>query len=748
MSELALLAALCAGGLAFAGWLARWLLSCPAGEVEMTRIAAQVQRAAEGFFRRQSSVVGALSALLGVAIFLAYGLLRRAGEGAPVPALQLGVWLTISFALGAALSVATGRVATWVATRAAVRTAHAARQSVDRALQVALRAGAISGLFATSAGLLGLGALWLAVFTYEGGLGAEPADALRLAPTIPPMISGFALGASFAALLAQLGGGTFAKAADLGADIAGREIGLGDDDAQNPATIADLAGDAVGDCAARSSGIFAATVVETLGAMLLGAALYRDNQSLPSAAAVSLFPLVARCFGIVGAIFGVMVVKTDDREDPLAALARGLWVNALLYAVGLAGAAKWLLGAAWSRYLACGVIGVATAVAALFLAQYYTEPRHRPVREIAEASRGGPALMLLAGISHGLASVAAPLLLVICASLAAGWIGAGTGLVGGGLYGVAVAVVGMLGTSAYVLAMDAFGPIVDNASGIVEQCIASERPDVRGRTFVLDVTGNTTKAHTRVWAGIAAGLSALPLVCGFLDEVARRARLLHPEVPPTAGFVLRVDDPAVAIGAAAGVGPVLWFVARSVDGVARTARRLVDEVRRQAGGLAARESRPGGAGRFVPDHEACVEMLARAALRQMIAPGLVAVAVPVAVGLGLRFAKSEDNARIAVDAVAALVMAGTIAGVLGSLFLGNLGSVWDNAKKYIVTGAHGGRYLVEDSPSGARTENPAYGAAAVADSVGDPLKDTAGPAIHVLVKMLCVITLVFLPFFV
>src|SRR4051812_5316728 len=358
MTELALTVAIGVLGLAFAAYLARWVLACPAGDGEMARVARLVRGAAESFFRKQSSTIGAVSAVLGGAIFLAYGLLRRAGDGDPVPALELGVWLTLSFALGAAGSVASGQVATWIATRTAIRAAFGVRRSTDLAVQIALRGGAVSGLFVTSASLIGLAGLFAAVLAYKGGFGAEPAAALRLAPKIPFMIAGYALGASFAALLAQLGGGTFAKAADIGADLGGKDLGLGEDDPENPAVVADLAGDIVGDCAGRGAGIFEATVAENLGAMLAGALIWRDNPRVESVLSIMLFPLVTRAFGVIAAIFGVMVVRTDDREDPRSALARGLWVTAVLHAVGFAGAAKWLLGAHWVRFLACGAIGV------------------------------------------------------------------------------------------------------------------------------------------------------------------------------------------------------------------------------------------------------------------------------------------------------------------------------------------------------------------------------------------------------
>lgn len=734
MTELALIFAVGVLGLAFAAYLARWVLARPVGEGEMPRVAGLVRVAAEGFCGRLGSTIGAVSAVLGGAIFLAYGLLRRAGEGDPVPALELGVWLTISFALGAGSSVAIGRVATWIATRAGVRVASGARRSLDHALQLAIRGGAVSGLFIVALSLLGMGGLFAAVLAYKGGFGAEPAAALKLVPTIPLMIAGFPLGASFASLLAQLGGATFSKAADLGADLAGKEIGLSEDSAQNPATIADLAGDCVGDCAGRGTGIFEATVAEGLGAMLAGAMLFRENKELSSALSIVLLPLVTRAFGAIAAMFGVMVVKTDDREDPFDALARGLYVTAVLHVVGIAGATKWLLGKHWMHFFACGAIGIATSVAFLHVTQYFTDQRYRPVRELAEAARGGPTMVVLRGIVTSLQSAVLPFAVVVAATLGAYSVGAKTGLAAGGLFGMAMATMGMLGIVGYLLAMDAFGPIVDNAGGIVEMTIARERPDVRGRMLVLDAVGNTVKAVSKAHSAGTAALASILLCAAYVDEVRRRAEALGQK---TEGIALRLDRPEIYLGAIVGILLVFWLAARSIENVLRAGRRVMDEVRRQA-----RDRLPG----FVPDYDACIEMVSRAALRQMIAPALIAAGAPIAVGLALRFARTEDNPLVAADSVAALIMAGTVAGVLGSLLLGNVGGAWDNAKKYIVTGAHGGRFLVDET--GARIDNPTYTAAVVGDTVGDPLKDAAGPAVHVLVKMLPIVTIVFLPFFI
>lgn len=735
MTELALIFGIGAFGLAFAGYLARWVLAQPAGDGEMPRYAALIRGVVEAFFRKQSSTIAAVSAVLGAAIFLAYGLLRRAGEIDPVPALELGGWLTLSFAFGVACSVAVGHVAQWISTRTSARAAAAVRRSVDHALQVAIRGGAVSGLFATATSLLGMAGLFAAVLAINGGFGSEPAAALKLAPTIPWMIAGYALGASFASLLATLGGGTFAKACDLGADLAGKESGVGEDDPQNPATIADLAGDHLGDCAARATGLFESTVAENLGAMLAGSMLYRQNASIKGALSVMLFPLVTRAFGLVAGMFGVMVVRTDDREVPFSAFARGLYVTAVLHAVGVAGAAKWLLGAHWVSFLGCAGVGIASGIAFFHAVQYYTDAARRPVRELSEASRAGPTFNLLHGVATGLESSVIPLGIILVATFGAYRLGARTGLAEGGLFGTAVATMGLLGTASYVLSMDAFGTIVDNAGGLVEMTIARERPDVRGRTMVLDSVGNTVKCLTKAYGSGAAALASLLLVAAYADEARRRAGLVG-KSGGAAAINLALDRPEIYLGALAGILLVFWLASRAILGVARAGRRVLDEARRQL------KDRPAG---FVPDHEACVEIASRVALRHMITPAVVAAAAPVAVGLALRFARTEDNPLVAADSVAALIMAGTVAGVLGSLLLGNAGAAWDNAKKYIATGAHGGRHLVDET--GARVDNPTYSAALVGDTFGDPLKDTAGPAMHVLVKMLPVVAIVFLPFF-
>jgi K(+)-stimulated pyrophosphate-energized sodium pump len=698
---------------------------------DLTVAADLVRRVAYAFFRRQTGMIAALSAALAGTIFLAYGLLQHKHSN-PISALELGVWLTASFLVGAASAVAVAQIAVWSATQANVRVASLMRRSLDEALQMAVRGGAVSGLALVAVGLLGVGNLFVAIFAYHGGFSADPTRAFALLPSFPLLIAGHALGASFVALLSQLGGGAFAKAADLAADLASQEAGLAEDAARNPVSPVDLAGDIVGDCAGRATALFQSAATENLAAMMLGAALFRDNKDLPSSLAIVLFPLVVRALGLIGTVFGVMVVRTDDREDALSPLARGLYVTALLHALGIAGAAKWLLGPHWLAFFGCGAIGVVLAIALFYVTQHFTEHRHGPLRRLAESARGGPSLVILTGLSLGLDSALASSAMALAAALGAYKLGAMSGLAHGGLFGIAVATLGMLGNAGYMMTLDAFGAIVDGAGGIVERTIARERPDVRGRAIVLDAVGNTVKTLTKTYAACSTAFVAVLLIAAQVDESSRRL-----SSPATAVVELaQRGRPVVLVAGLVGVLLVLWVASRTIAHVAYAARRLLDEARRQLRDVPEASQ---------PDPETCAEMVGRSALRRMLGPAVIATAMPIALGMALRLAATEDNPFLAADSVAAMVAAGAAAGVLGSLLLGNAGGAWDNAKKYILTGAHGGRTLVDET--GGRTENPAFSAAAVGDAVGDPLKDATGPVLHVLVKLLAVITVVFLPFF-
>jgi K(+)-stimulated pyrophosphate-energized sodium pump len=742
MTELGLIVGISMLGVAVASMLARHVLSMDTGTPEMRRVSDAIREGAEAFLRRQNRTILKLAAPLACVIFLVYGLVRRRQSFDPGPPGELPLWMTLSFVLGALCSGAAGYAGMWVAIRANIRTAAGAQRSTNDALQAALRGGGAAGLFVAALSLLGVAGLFALVFVLKGGLLGGPATVQRLAPQIPLMIAGYGFGASFVALFAQVGGGIYTKAADVGADLVGKvEAGIPEDDPRNPAVIADLVGDNVGDCAGRGADLFESISAENIGAMILAASLYEANPGrLANVLGVLLFPLVVNAFGILASIVGILSVKTDDSEDPMSALNRGFYVTAVLTAAGLAGTTLWLLGPYWKMFFLCGLVGLATSLAFVYITLYYTEAKHRPVRSIAEASATGPATNVIQGLAVGFESTALSVLVVSGAILVAYKLGEASGLENAGLFGTAVAVMGMLGTAGYILAMDTFGPITDNAGGVVEMSIGQEQPEVRARTDRLDATGNTTKALTKGYAVGSAALAAFLLFSAVVDEINNYSRPLGVELK-----AVNLNKPVVFVGAMLGAMLVFWFTALCLRAVGRSAQQVIEEVRRQFATLERQDGRVVFPEGYTPDYRACVDIVTRAALRQMVLPGLLAAGMPVAVGLLLKQLRTEQDPLLGAEAITAFLMVGTIAGILLALVLNNAGGAWDNGKKYIKGGAFGGKYL--EGEGGQKVKNPVHAAAVVGDTVGDPFKDTAGPSLHVLIKMLATVTLVLVPLF-
>ncbi len=718
--------------LAVAGWLARWVLAKDTGTKEMRAISDAIKEGAEAFLRRQNRTIIVLATVLAAVIFVLYGFVRGHQKFDPVDSrLAMALWITISFILGAACSVIAGYVGMWVSIRTNIRTASAARTSLNDALRIALRGGAVSGLFVVAMSLLGVGGLYTIVQYFT-----------QVPPgKIPLLIVGYGFGASFVALFAQLGGGIYTKAADVGADLVGKvEAGIPEDDPRNPAVIADLVGDNVGDCAGRGADLFESTAAENIGAMILGAtlAMLAEKASMPFSAGivgVMLFPLVARAFGLLAAIVGILIVKTTEDGDPMAALNRGYAVTAVLAIVGFGVSTHWLLANpaapnAWWMFFLCGVIGVLTSWAFVWITQYYTEYRYRPVREIAQASLTGPATNIISGIAIGLECTLLPTLTISVAILSSYKLG-GAAIAHGGLFGTAVATMGMLGTAAYILAMDTFGPITDNAGGIVE--MSGQPEEIRKKTDRLDSVGNTTKALTKGYAIGSAALAAFLLFSAYMDEV----RLyLGAEEGSKVFQSVDIAKPEIFVGGLLGAMLVFFFSALAIKAVGRAAQAVIEDVRAQF------REKPGiMEGTEKPDYARCVDLVTASALRQMVLPGIVAVGAPIAVGLVFRMFIHDGDRTIAAEAVAAMLMVGTIAGILMATFLNNGGGAWDNAKKFIETG----EFVVDGRVIGKRSE--AHKAAVVGDTVGDPFKDTAGPSLHVLIKLLATITLVLAPLF-
>ncbi len=747
-----LVIAISIGGLVFAAYLSRWVLRHPTGSPAMQKISNAIKAGAEAFLRRQNRTILLLALVLAVLLFVGYGFLRDHHSFDPVESpLELATWITISFILGALCSVFAGYVGMWISIRSNIRTASAALTSLNDALRIALRAGAVSGLLVVSMSLLGVAGLYYLVRVISG---IDPAH-------IPLLIVGYGFGASFVALFAQLGGGIYTKAADVGADLVGKvEAGIPEDDPRNPAVIADLVGDNVGDCAGRGADLFESTAAENIGAMILGATLAAAAERAGivfslGIIGVIMFPLVARAFGIIASIVGIMFVRLDrdEKMDPMTALNRGYYVAVVLAMAAFGGATYWLLNTpqapdAWWHFFLCGIVGVLTSVAFVYITQYYTEYKYRPVKSIAEASQTGPATNIISGMAVGFECVALPAIVMGGALLSAFYLGRSSGIADvngfpiGGLFGTAVATMGMLATAAYILAMDTFGPITDNAGGIVEM---SQQPEeIRRKTDRLDAVGNTTKALTKGYAIGSAALAAFLLFQAYIDEVLLYSGIRE-RIP---GYVFSVDlsNPVVFVGALLGAMLVFLFVALAIKAVGKAAQSIITEVRRQYAPLPRENDMIVFPKDFEPDYGTSVDIVTKAALRQMILPGLLVVLLPVTVGVTFKIFKTGPDDLIAAQAVAGLLMVGTIAGILVALMLNNGGGAWDNAKKYIESGAYGGKYLT--LPDGKKIKNPTHSASVVGDTVGDPFKDTAGPSLHVLIKLLSTITLVLAPLFI
>ncbi|HEX2173402.1 MAG TPA: sodium-translocating pyrophosphatase, partial [Dehalococcoidia bacterium] len=619
----------------------------------------------------------------------------------------------ISFIVGAFCSGLAGYIGMYVAVQSNIRTAAAARRSLGEAITVSLRGGAVSGFLVVALSLLGVAAVF-----YAFGGASEPARA-------PFLIVGFGFGASFVALFAQLGGGIYTKAADMGADLVGKvEAGIPEDDPRNAAVIADLVGDNVGDCAGRGADLFESTAAENIGAMILGVAITAATND-PN---WILFPLVVRAFGIIASLIGLLTVRGREDEDPMRALDRGYYVACFLSAVSMFAVTYLMLGQFWLQFALCGLVGIITSIAFVYITQYYTAGSWRPVQEIAQASKTGPATTTVSGIAVGFETTASTVIVISIALLVSYWLGSQSGLANaageliGGIYGTAIATMGMLMTAAYILAEDTFGPITDNAGGIAEMSHSPE--EVRAITDRLDAVGNTTKALTKGYAIASAALAAFLLFSAYLDEVTAVLRQTDPNAHFNVVNLAKVD---VFVGALLGVMLVFLFSSLAIRAVGNTAAKIIDEVRRQF-----RENPDIMTGKATPDYTRAVDITTRAALREMVWPGLLAVLMPVFVGLWLKH-----------EAVAGFLMVGTIGGIVLATVLNNSGGAWDNAKKFIESGG-----LKDEQGNIIGKGTPSHAAAVVGDTIGDPFKDTAGPSLHVLIKLLSTITLVLAPLFI
>jgi K(+)-stimulated pyrophosphate-energized sodium pump len=694
-------------GLVFAFLLARFVLQEGTGTDAMRAISDAIKEGAEAFLRRQYRTIGVLAVAVAALIYILYAFAKGDHDEA---------WrTTVAFLFGASCSALAGYIGMYISIRANIRTANAVRTSMDRALKVSFRGGAVSGVTIVAMSLLGI----VLLFLLYGGQSSPQ--------KVPFLIVGYGFGASFVALFAQLGGGIYTKAADVGADLVGKvEAGIPEDDPRNPAVIADLVGDNVGDCAGRGADLFESTAAENIGAMILGVGLFKYF-----GVAGVLFPLVVRALGLVASLVGIYSVRTREDADPMQALNRGYYITSVLATVGfylathnfLAIESGGVVNHSPGNWLfLAGLIGIVTSILFVFITQYYTEYRYRPVREIATASQTGAATSIITGLAVAFECTALPAVVTSTAILGAYYCGlqAFAGFpdisrASAGLYGTATATMGMLATCAYVLAMDTFGPITDNAGGITE--MSRQPEELRAKTDRLDSVGNTTKALTKGYAIGSAALAAFLLFSAYLDEIEHLTGKAFRSVD--------IAKPEVFVGGLLGTMLVFLFSGLAIRAVGRAARYVINDVRSQF-----RNNPQILQGKARPNYAQCVDIVTTGALKEMVLPGVLAVVMPIAVGLVFR------AFGLGAESVAAFLMVGTIGGILVATFMNNGGGAWDNAKKYIETGQFGGK----------RSE--AHKAAVVGDTVGDPLKDTAGPSLHVLIKLLSTLTLVLAPLFI
>lgn len=719
-------------------YLTKWVLSKDEGPPEMVQISEAIRDGAEGFFRTQYGTISKMALLLALVILSIY-LFRSTTPQQESSGLgrATSAYITVAaFLLGALCSGVAGYVGMWVSVRANVRVSSAARRSAREALQVAVRAGGFSALVVVGMAVIGIAILYATFYVW---LGVDSSPGSMKVTDLPLLLVGYGFGASFVALFAQLGGGIYTKAADVGADLVGKvEQGIPEDDPRNPAVIADLVGDNVGDCAARGADLFESIAAEIISAMILGGTM-AQRCKIEDPSGFILFPLVVHSFDLVVSSVGILSIRsTRDSsakapiEDPMAILQKGYSVTIVLAVLTFVGSTRWLLyteqaPSAWLNFALCGLVGIITAYVFVCITKYYTDYKHEPVRTLALSSSTGHGTNIIAGVSLGLESTALPVLVISVSIISAFWLGHTSGLVDdtgnptGGLFGTAVATMGMLSTAAYILTMDMFGPIADNAGGIVEM---SQQPEsVREITDILDAVGNTTKATTKGFAIGSAALASFLLFSAYMDEVESFARESFKQVD--------IAIPEVFVGGLLGSMLIYLFSAWACAAVGRTAQEVVKEVRRQF------IERPGIMDyKEKPDYGRCVAIVASASLREMIKPGALAIVSPIVVGFLFRvLGHYTGQPLLGAKVVASMLMFATVSGILMALFLNTAGGAWDNAKKYIETGALGGK------------GSDAHKAAITGDTVGDPFKDTAGPSIHVLIKMLATITLVMAPVF-